>query len=176
MFHRRRSDSIPKIRLPEIPDPFNVEDLFLNVSRQRGRPIHLLPRPLPPGSPCGLWISTGTADYMLYEQATTPAHQDHIKLHELGHLLHDHGIGQRLSSEVARTLLPTLNPTAINRMLGRGQYTGEEEVEAETFASLVLTQVSLRSREPERPVPPGSADVVLRLENTLRSPEQRKAK
>ncbi|WP_138356392.1 MULTISPECIES: ParH-like protein [unclassified Streptomyces] len=173
----KQGSKFPKrLRIPEIPDPFDVHEMFQRISRQRGRPIHLLSRQLPPGSPCGLWISTGSADYMLYEQATSPAHQDHILLHELGHLLHDHGVGQPLSTDVARTLMPSLKPELVQRVLGRTRYSDTEENEAETFASVILTQVSLRSPEPQGIVPPEAADVIRRLENTLQSPNHRRAK
>ncbi|MER5436000.1 ParH-like protein [Streptomyces sp. NPDC002588] len=163
-----------KVQLPEIPDPFDVRKMFQRISEQRGRPIHLLPRELPAGSPCGLWISTNSADYVLYEEATSPAHQDHILLHEMGHLLFDHGVSQSLSTDVVRTLVPGLNPKLVRTVLGRTRYSDAEEKQVETFASLVLTKVSLRGSERERAVPPEAADVVHRLENTLQGPTRRR--
>ncbi|WP_162562076.1 ImmA/IrrE family metallo-endopeptidase [Salinispora vitiensis] len=39
---------------------------------------------------CGLWVTTATKDYIAFERQTSPAHQDHIVLHELGHILCGH--------------------------------------------------------------------------------------
>jgi hypothetical protein len=130
--------------IPEIPDPFDVDMMFRALGEQRGREIHLVPWQLPVGSPCGLWVSTASGEYLFYEQATTQAHQDQIKLHEMGHMLLGHGVSQPLGTSMARKLmaqrlLPDIDPQMIHQVLGRTRYSEPEERKAETFASVVLT-------------------------------------
>lgn len=70
-----------------IPTPFDIEVLCEQLGRERGRPIRLLPMDLPAGTPSGLLVAMGDADYVLYEQRTAPMHRNLIVLHEVGHAL-----------------------------------------------------------------------------------------
>jgi hypothetical protein len=165
--------------IPEIPNPFDVDRMFRDLGARRGREIHLVPWQLEVGSPCGLWISTEAAEYLFFEQATTQAHQDQIKLHEMGHMLLGHGVSRPLETNVARRMLaqrlmPDVAPELIHTVLGRTRYSEPEEQKAETFASLVLTEVSRRTPEYGRAVPPEAADVVRRVESTLHPPTHRR--
>jgi hypothetical protein len=83
---------------------------------------------------CGLWIATGAADYLVYEQATSLVHQEHIVLHELGHLLCDHNAAGNLEPELFRQL----GPAAVRSALGRTNYSTLEEREAEFVASFLV--------------------------------------
>jgi hypothetical protein len=89
--HRRRlARRLRSLRVP-IPAPFTVERLCANLARSRGRPIHLLPWDTTGAAvPCGLWVSTERADYVVYERAAAPILRQHIVLHELAHLMLGH--------------------------------------------------------------------------------------
>lgn len=115
---------------------FDVPSLCAELSARRGRPIRKLPVPDLNGV-CGLWIATDTADLIAYEQHTTVPHQDHIVLHEIGHMLCDHFPVTLSPAEQARLLLPDLDPNMIRRVLGRAGYSSVEEQEAEFLASLL---------------------------------------
>ncbi|WP_157536017.1 hypothetical protein [Kitasatospora mediocidica] len=126
---------------------FSVETVCARLSALRGRPLHLLP--LPDGAAaagaCGLWLATGTADYIFFEQQTSRPHQEHIVLHEIGHMLFDHP-----SLELFDGLLApdrSDSPELARRLLARTDYTTRQEQEAEMLASLIRTVAA----RPQRP-------------------------
>ncbi|MFI6696267.1 hypothetical protein ACIBLA_31850 [Streptomyces sp. NPDC050433] len=131
---RRRCAAV--LRDLELPDSFDVPTLCAELSARRGRPIKQLPVP-DLSDVCGLWIATDTADLIAYEQNTTVPHQNHIVLHEIGHMLCDHYPVTLSPAEQARLLLPSLDPNMIRRVLGRAGYSSVEEQEAEFLASLL---------------------------------------
>ncbi|MFD0345545.1 ParH-like protein [Kitasatospora aburaviensis] len=119
----------------------------------------------PEPSLCGVLISTDRADYIGYPVATTALHQQHIVLHEIGHLLcghteasgHTGGSGHSghsrnsghtensghtgaagLGSALPHVLTPRLPEELVRRVLGRSGYTERQEQEAELVASLAL--------------------------------------
>jgi hypothetical protein len=90
----------------------------------------------------GMWVATDTMDLILYEQTTTPPHQDHIILHELSHLLCDHFRGKMPEADHMRALLPNLDPAMVRRVLGRTGYSADEEREAELLATLIAQRAA----------------------------------
>ncbi|WP_372444786.1 ImmA/IrrE family metallo-endopeptidase [Crossiella equi] len=151
----------------DLPEPFDLQTLCDRIGDSRGRPILLAPISLPTGGPCGLWIATDPVDYIFYEAQTSPLHQRHIVLHEIGHLLCDHHAAPVLSEDASRLLLPSLDPGMVRRVLGRGCYSAVEEQQAEIIASLVIQRTSSWRAEPVRPVPPEAAELVRRIERAL---------
>lgn len=140
----------------DIRPPLDVHELCRRVGQQRGKPIRAIAHPIPVPGPFGAWITTDTADYILYQRETTKAHQGHIILHELGHILAGHR-----SDEDDDVLLdvtpeyPDLAPDAVRRALRRTSYDSEHEREAETVATIILEWASvLDSVGP----PPASSD------------------
>ncbi|UQI45537.1 hypothetical protein M1P56_14855 [Streptomyces sp. HU2014] len=87
--HRRCQAVLDQLTLPR---PFSIDALCEELSRSRDRPLHLhaLPDQAADGNICGLWLATPTDDHIFYEQRTTQIHQEHIILHEIGHMLFDH--------------------------------------------------------------------------------------
>lgn len=96
-------------------------------------------------------IATAGVDYIFHAAGTTPLHAQHIAMHEVGHLVLDHGadpeatVGrpERLSlaeQAVVQTLLPSLPPAVIRRVLGRTTYSDPIEREVELFASMLLVR------------------------------------
>ncbi|MGW7030728.1 hypothetical protein ACWGFX_26640 [Streptomyces xanthophaeus] len=168
----------------DIPHPLDVERLCASISEQRGRPLHLLPLPEAVGAEagvCGLWLGLGDADIVFYEAATSRVHQTHIILHELAHMLLDHGrlddgSGSGSGSEdgggsglaVLAGLFPDLDPSMVNRMLARGRtdYSAVEEQQAELLATLISSHrptVAVAGRGAS----PRAAGVLGRLGETL---------
>ncbi|GAB3165784.1 hypothetical protein [Amycolatopsis sp. NPDC004378] len=125
-----------------LPATFDVPALCAALGERRGRPIRLLPLP-GLSEVCGLWIATDTTDLIAYEQHTSAPHQDHIVLHEIGHLLCDHYPVSLTPAEQMRLLLPSLSPEMVRRVLGRAGYSSVEEREAEFFASLLGQRAGL---------------------------------
>ncbi|MFJ5228755.1 ParH-like protein [Kitasatospora sp. NPDC088391] len=149
------AESIP------LPEPFGITELTRALALRRGRPIELVPLSGPDHSPCGVLISTDRADYIGYPADTTALHQQHIVLHEIGHLLCGHtgnagspgstggagcSEGAGLSGTVAQVLTPGLSEELVRRVLGRSGYTERQEQEAELVASLALQRAVHRPR------------------------------
>ncbi|MBC3839700.1 hypothetical protein GXW82_04065 [Streptacidiphilus sp. 4-A2] len=154
----------------DVPFPFHVNDLCDQLEADRGRPISLIPMTLPArqGGPCGLWVATTEVDYILFEKSTSRTHQEHIVAHEIGHLLLGHDSSPAHQDEVARLLMPTLDPALVRSVLGRTVYTSHEERAAELVASLLpLRAGRARGRRPRSDVSPGMANLVDHLERSL---------
>jgi hypothetical protein len=130
---RRCASALRGLRMPV---PFDVHEFCSALAARRGRPIRLLPLP---GltEVCGLWVATAGFDLIAYERNTTRPHQDHIVLHEIGHMLCDHYPTSLTPAEQVRLLLPSLDPAMVSRVLGRAGYGSTEEREAEFLASLI---------------------------------------
>jgi hypothetical protein len=129
------------VRDLDIPSPFDLSEFASRLERQRNRPIRLRPFSFAPGAPCGLWIGTAEADYVYYEQGTTPFHRSFIALHELAHMLLGH-CGLPAWHSLARRVAPDVSPALVSLMLGRSGYSSPEEREAETLASLILDRAT----------------------------------
>ena len=151
----------------DVPAPFSVHRLCESVAVTRGRPIDLRAVAMPPDTASGVWVSTRTNDYIFYEERTTPLHQEHIILHELGHLLGDHGTDAPLLAEATQVLLPDLDPELVNRMLNRTAYTAEEERMAETIASMILEAANRWKPVSDWEAPAHGADVRQRVHLTI---------
>jgi hypothetical protein len=146
----------------DLPRPFDLDAFAEGVARDRGRPLLRIGHPLPVDGPRGLCLSTRDADYVVYEQATSPVHQEHIVLHEICHLLCGHVGDAALDGGHLGRLFPSLDPAVVGRVLGRGAYSTAEEQEAELLASMIR-QEARRDRRPAR----ATAADLRRLEDGL---------
>ncbi|TWP51029.1 ImmA/IrrE family metallo-endopeptidase [Lentzea tibetensis] len=126
----------------DIQPPLDVAELCRKVGEQRGKPIRLMAHPIPVPGPFGVWISTGNADYILYQQETTRSHQNHIILHELGHIIAGHTSDEN-DDQLLASLYPDLEPDAVRRALRRTSYDNDHEREAETVATIILEWASV---------------------------------
>ena len=129
------------VRDLDIPSPFDLNEFAASLERRRNRPIRLRPFSFAPSSLCGLWIGTAQADYVYYEQGTTPFHRNFIALHELAHMLLDHR-GLSAWQSLVHRVAPDVSPALVTLMLGRSAYSSPEEREAETLASLILQRAT----------------------------------
>ncbi|MBP0449213.1 hypothetical protein J5Y04_06580 [Kitasatospora sp. RG8] len=119
-------------------------------------------------------ISTDRADYIGYPVDTTALHQQHIVLHEIGHLLcgHTGGSDSRVSTVVSQALTTQLSEELVRRVLGRSVYTERQEQEAELVASLALQ----RALQRPRPTTTGQlTDQMVRLRQVFGRPLRRGA-
>ncbi|MFI8100441.1 hypothetical protein [Streptomyces sp. NPDC086023] len=118
----------------DLSHPFSLDGLCARVADRRGRPIklHPLPKEAAESGVCGLWVGTATVDYVFYEAQTSRLHQEHIVLHELGHILFGHN---SLEGEDVAGDAPVI--------LGRTNYTTRQEQEAEMLASMIRIQSGL---------------------------------
>jgi hypothetical protein len=152
-----------RIRDLPIPIPFDIQTFSAMVADRRGRPIVLQPMPLL-GATFGAWIEQPSVDVVFYERHTTPLHQQHIILHELGHILCSHcGIE---ADELMTPASSDASPSGERlRALRDGCYTDMEEEEAEMIATLILTRVTSAQANITDPDP--AVTGTLRLLDTL---------
>ncbi|HZG04299.1 MAG TPA: hypothetical protein VE546_12110 [Streptomyces sp.] len=149
---------LKKLDLPPRPSAARVCQL---VEEQRKRPLYVRPLPLrTTAGTCGVWLATDTADFVFHEVNTTRPHQDHIILHEVGHLLFQHHGLDLPGTRLLADALPDLDPRLVRRLLQRTAYTTEQELEAEMFASLVLGHAP-------RPRPSGQGRAFALLEESF---------
>lgn len=97
---------------------------------------------MPVPGPLGLWVDTPRADLILYQERTTPLHQSHIILHEVGHILANHGSTAGPESAM-EGLFPGLSPLGVRRVLQRCSYDNAQECEAELIASIIMEWASV---------------------------------
>ncbi|MEU7599839.1 hypothetical protein AB0B78_07760 [Streptomyces sp. NPDC040724] len=136
---RLRRRCRPLLGQLNLPHPFSIEALCAHLSAHRRRPLHLhrLPGQAAVAGVCGLWIATDTDDHIFYEQRTARSHQEHIVLHEIGHMLLDHHA--TADSGLPGGLFGDLSPRLVRRMLSRANYSTRQEQEAEMLATLIRT-------------------------------------
>ncbi|MGP3769766.1 hypothetical protein ACTWJ8_02945 [Streptomyces sp. SDT5-1] len=136
----------------EIRPPLDVEQLCRRFAQQRGRDLKLVPYDIPVSGPYGVWINHDLADLIVFQQQTSPAHQRHIILHELGHILAGHenhlpfelplGLGRGEPGD-RKGLTAFLDDGRVLRALGRSAYDRADEREAETVATIILEWASV---------------------------------
>ncbi|RKT11333.1 hypothetical protein BX285_5281 [Streptomyces sp. 1114.5] len=134
-----------ELRALGIQPPLQVDVLCQLLGERRGRPIRLVPYSLPVPGPFGVWLATTSADYILYQQETSKIHQDHIILHEVGHILADHQ-SDEADDEFWRQMTPDLSLEAVKRALRRTSYDQDHEREAELVATIILEWASVLDR------------------------------
>lgn len=80
------------LRAMQISEPFSVAELVEQYANYRGISIVLRPRVLPVDSFSAMTLNSndGKTFHIVYQQETSPPHQDHIIAHELGHIVCGH--------------------------------------------------------------------------------------
>jgi hypothetical protein len=132
-----------------MPRPFDLERFRLGLARHRGRMLRLVPAP--GRDMIGLWIATADADHIFYPRDAAPLAQLNVIAREVGHMVLEHQGAPAATSEMARLLLPSLDPGLIVSTLGRAGYAAADEQEAETFAGLLLDRMEVAADLPAAP-------------------------
>ncbi|AXH93568.1 hypothetical protein ACFWDZ_08285 [Micromonospora aurantiaca] len=124
-----------------VPSPFTIDDFCSQLSTARGRPIRVISVDLPSrAASCGAWLATPNADYVCVDSIAPAPLREHIVLHELSHIICDHG-GIPMAERVTQYGL--LDPSTVRRMLERTLYDSSEEREAELLASEIGSRINL---------------------------------
>ncbi|MEW2577060.1 hypothetical protein [Streptomyces syringium] len=147
---RRCKQLIHELALPASTDLQGMCDV---VARRVGRPIRLVPMSLD-GVVSGMTATTDDAYWVFYEQKTSPWHQVHIVLHEIGHLILGHDQDPAVTEDALKMWTPSVDvATAMRRMgltmgLARHHcYDNLTERETEILGTLLMERVV--------PPPPG---------------------
>ncbi|MFB9362252.1 hypothetical protein [Actinoplanes nipponensis] len=127
---------------------FTEDRLHEKMQAYRGRPVHVIAQPLPPGGPHGLWVAGRDADYVFFPAAASPVRRHVIVGHEYGHMLFD---------DPAPPLPAPADPTAMDpaelsaaARQARSSYEELPERRAEIFGTLVAQRITDWSRPPAR--------------------------
>jgi hypothetical protein len=125
------------LALPAIPRPWNLEHFRAALEARRGRALLFEPASLPRGC-TALRVTTEAADLIIYDLALDPGRQLHAIGHQLAHLLLGHqGRDER------EPLFPHLGPVLLATAPAILRYAETDELEADTFASLLVAKASL---------------------------------
>lgn len=128
-----------------VPQPWDINEFLDRLEHHRGRAIDLCAVSWSAGTSSGAWQQRRDHDVIAYAANTSGFHQDHIILHEIGHMISQHRGRCVLSEDEAQRIAPGLAPAAFAHLLDRST-TEAEEHEAEMIASLIHQQV----REPRQ--------------------------
>jgi hypothetical protein len=152
-----------ELRALRIEPPLRVDVLCQRLGERRGRQLRLVSYSLPVPGPFGLWLATASTDYILYQAETTRVHQDHIILHEVGHIMADHR-SDDTDDAYWQQMMPDLSLEVIRRALRRTYYDTEQEREAELVATIIMQWASVLDYVTPRASNEGA---VRRLEDAL---------
>ncbi|MBF6171153.1 hypothetical protein [Nocardia blacklockiae] len=131
----------------DLPGDYTVDELFAVVERLRGRRIDRLPLPeVAPAGLCGMWLAYADHDVLFLRNMSDP----HDALHELGHILLDHGQEAPLVGQLGGLLAQKdlVAGSAVRGFRGASSYDPPDEYSAELFATMMRTRV--RTRGPRR--------------------------
>ncbi|SIC21071.1 hypothetical protein [Mycobacteroides abscessus] len=139
-------EMLAKARELPLPKSWDRAQFIRNLAEMRGRPIHLVAIDTVrlAGSPCGLWIKRANDDIIVHEAGTSEYHIDQIVRHEVGHMMLGHDRAQEENpdagpaADLFHTVMPSIKPAAVRAVLGRQDFSGEQEREAETFATMLM--------------------------------------
>jgi hypothetical protein len=134
-----RERCLDVVRGLPVPRPFELERFRGALGRWRGRTLRVVGAA--GGEPDGLWIATTDADYIFYDQGAAPLRQLSIIAREIGHMVLGHEGGPASASEIARLVLPAIDPGLVLSTLGSTSYTAAEQEEAELFAVMLLDRM-----------------------------------
>ncbi|MFE3329750.1 toxin [Streptomyces sp. NPDC059176] len=171
---RLRKSSARRIADLDLPEVSDVAELCRYLGEVRERPITLVPMQMPASHPCGMWVAARDEDLIFYDANTTSAHQEHIILHELGHIICCHRGAGWLDEASARLLFPNLDPQLVRDMLLRATYDDVQEQEAEIIAYQLSQHMGSAGKGQGEPAEaaangdgPGNDAMLSRIERTL---------
>jgi len=167
--HSLRRQCARRLAPIAVPRPFRLDAFAETVAAHRRRPLTVAPMPGldDEDAPSGAWVAMDRQDFIFVDAAASPWHQDLIALHEIGHILWDHPAEAGWLDALASDLLTALQPAAIQRILGRHDYTSRQELEAELLASMVLERAAA---VPPPMAAPGSERRISQLSAVIEHP------
>ncbi|WP_242587804.1 hypothetical protein [Streptomyces sp. MST-110588] len=168
---RRCRQLIKELSLPASTDLRGMCDA---VAARVGCPVRMVPMSLG-GAVSGMTARTDGGYWIFYELRTSPWHQAHIVLHELGHLLLGHDQDPRLTEEALRVWTPSVDvPTALSRMgltMGFARHHGYDnlaERETEVLGTLLMEHLVPSAADREPPLEGEAAELAAALGPALR--------
>ncbi|MFG3438386.1 hypothetical protein ACGF0J_14175 [Nonomuraea sp. NPDC047897] len=130
-----------------IPHPFTLDEFIARIRAVRQRPLHMHDLPAEAATAVsGLWFRTEKADHIFVAPGASGLLRVNIVLHEVGHMLLNHGdVGGDVEEVMRRLMGPAV--AAFEAAHGRpslgaarSRYDTREERDAEQLATLILTR------------------------------------
>lgn len=154
---RKRVDELLVEIHESMPGPWSFEEFRTWLSRRRGVPIEIRPRPDDQhvDAPCGWTLVCEDRDIVYYPLDTPETRSRFITYHEFAHLLFNHDDGETDRQALARELAPDVDPELVKKVFGRTNYDRPEEQEAELLALHLLRNdvehlgIGVRSSNPK---------------------------
>lgn len=115
-------------------ESFSLDDLVGAMQHRRGRPLRIveLADLNDQDGICALWLETETEDLVLHAHSDSALHRQQFVLHELAHMILDHGDDQSVATP--DFLLPDIPESTRRRLLGRQDLIAQHEIIAEALA------------------------------------------
>ncbi|MFH8370019.1 hypothetical protein [Streptomyces sp. NPDC018031] len=168
---RRCKRLIDELGLPASTD---LHGLSETVARRTGRPVRLVPMSLG-GVVSGMTAVTDEEFWVFYESRTSPWHQIHIVLHELGHLLLGHDQDPAVTEEALRLWAPSMDVATAMRRMGLAPgfarhhcYDRLTERETEVLGTLLMERVVPTAPDDGPPLCGRAAELAAALGPALR--------
>ena len=122
-------------------ETFTFDELVdaLQTRRQRGIRIVELVELSDHDGLCAIWLMTDTEDIVLHAHSDSRLHRQQFVLHELAHMILDHGIDG--APETPDFLLPDIAPETRRRLLRRQNLDTAEEIIAESLADQLAAAI-----------------------------------
>ena len=162
---------IRELGLPASTDLPGLCDL---VARRLGRAVHLVPMGMG-GVVSGMTASTDEGYWIFYELKTSPWHQIHIVLHEIGHLLLGHEQDPAVTEDALRMWTPSVDATTAMRRMGLTAdfarhhcYDNLTERETEVLGTLLMEHLVPTSPDHGLPLQGRAAELAAALGPALR--------
>lgn len=139
-------EMLAKARELPLPKKWDRAQFISNLAEMRSRPIHLIAVDTVSlaGSPCGLLIVRPDDDIIVHESGTSEYHIDQIVRHEIGHMMLGHDrmqaghLDTRSAADLFQSVMPNIEPAAVRAVLGRQDFSEDQERDAETFATMLM--------------------------------------
>lgn len=80
-----RADAVARLRLLQLPQPWNLEDLRIAVAEHRGRPLHICEIATIQPEEHGIWVLADDVDLLLTASLTRTD-----VAHDIAHVILDH--------------------------------------------------------------------------------------
>ncbi|MCZ4589640.1 ImmA/IrrE family metallo-endopeptidase [Rhodococcus opacus] len=137
---RERVDELLTEIHDAMPGPWSFDEFRTWLSRRRGVPVEMRPRPDDQhvDTPCGWTLVCEDRDIVYYPLDTPETRARFITYHEFAHLLFNHEDGETDRRTLVEQLAPDVNPDLVKKVFGRTNYDRPEEQEAELLALHLL--------------------------------------
>lgn len=169
---RRRIDKMCQAKLDDLdlPHPFEWSLLVEQIQAQRGRQLWVVPHEGLPVEITGLWVGCRDRDYVIYRADLVGTQRGVSIGHEFAHIVLKHETANVTDHEFLRRHCPDLADSGtVEHVCMRSDFASVAEREAETLASLLLTQPSRNRRAPFDPAGIDSLSEGARVDSIWRS-------